>query len=300
MSDAPWTRGRLLACVAVAGLAVMTTACTSESGSDDSGGASESAAHAEDGTAMMLEGGATRVGDTGVVDLLDERKLIKTGTIGLETGDVDKLLGRLEGVVAAQQGLVDSEDVRVDDDGDAESATILVRVPVDRFEAAVDDIAQLGELVREQTSSEDVTTRVADVDARVANAQRSIARLRLLFDRAGNLRDVIRLESELARRQADLESLQAQQSALARQTTLSTIHVSITRTEDKPAAGDGDQAGFIDGLQSGWSGLVTFVRGTVHVVGLVLPIGSLFAALVAAVWLLVRRLRPSTPQGPAG
>jgi len=122
----------------------------------------------------------------------------------------------------------------------------------------------------------------------------------VLFDRAERLRDVIRLESELARRQADLESLQAQQSALARQTALSTIHVSITRTDEEQAADDGDEAGFLDILESGWSGLVTFVRGTVHVVGLVLPLGSLLAGLAAAGWLLVRRLRPSAPRGPVG
>jgi hypothetical protein len=298
MNDSRWTRGRLLACATVAGLAVMT-ACTSESGSDDAGESAGEVSQSGD-TAAMVEG-AVRDADESSTDLvLDDRKLIKTGTVELESNDVDKLLGQLEGVVTAQQGLVDSEDVRTDDDGETRSATIVVRVPVDRFEAAVDDIAGLGELVREQTSSEDVTTRVADVDVRVASAQRAIAQLQVLFDRAERLRDVIRLESELARRQADLESLQAQQSALARQTALSTIHVSITRTDEEPATDDGDEAGFVDGLESGWSGLVTFVRSTVHVVGLVLPLGSLFVGLAAGGWLLVRRFRPSTPHGPVG
>jgi hypothetical protein len=278
----------------VAGLAVLT-ACTSN-GNDDSDAAGSS-------DAEFIEGGndvaaAERAPDGAALStdlILDDRKLIKTGTVEVESGDVDKLLGQLEGVVTAQQGMIDSEDVHTDDDGDAKSATIVVRVPVDRFETAIDDIAGLGELVRKQTSSEDVTRQVANVNARVASAQRAIAQLQVLFDRAERLRDVIRLESELAQRQADLESLQAQQSALARQTALSTIHVLITRTEDEQATGDGDQAGFVDGLDSGWSGLVAFVRATVHVVGLVLPIGSLLAAVAAGAWLLVRRLRPPAP-----
>jgi Domain of unknown function (DUF4349) len=296
MADSRWTMGRLLACAIVAGLAV-TTACTNGDGDGDDAGTSE-AEFAEGGDdAVAAERAPSGVAASAEL-ILDDRKLIKTGTVELESDDVDKLLSRLEGVVTVHQGLIDSEDVRTDDDGDAKSATILVRVPVDRFEAAVDDIAELGELVREQTSSEDVTTRVADIDARVASAQRAIAQLQVLFDRAERLRDVIRLESELARRQADLESLQAQQSALARQTALSTIHVSVTRTVGEPAADDGDQAGFVDGLETGWSGLVSFVRATVHVVGLVLPIGSLLAALAAGGWLLIRRIRPATPHEP--
>jgi Domain of unknown function (DUF4349) len=280
----------------VAGLAVMT-ACTSNGEGNDAAGTSDAESLEGGNDVAAAERAAGRMSASTEL-ILDDRKLIKTGTVELESDDVDELLGQLEGVVSAHQGLIDSEDVRTDDDGDAESATIVVRVPVDRFEAAVDDITKLGELVREQTSSEDVTTRVADVDARVASAQRSIAQLQVLFDRAERLRDVIRLESELARRQADLESLQAQQSALARQTALSTIHVSITRTEEEQAADDGDEAGFVDGLESGWSGLVAFVRATVHVVGLVLPIGSLIALLAAGTWLLIHRLRPSAPREP--
>ncbi|HYJ70207.1 MAG TPA: DUF4349 domain-containing protein [Nocardioidaceae bacterium] len=297
MSNSRWTKGRLLACAAVAGLAAIT-ACTS--GSSDSDDAANHAVGSTGDDAAIAERTEASADDIAATEFLDDRKLIKTGTIEVESDDVDKLLGQLEGVVTLHQGLVDSEDVRTDDDGDARSATIVVRVPVDRFEAAVDDIAGLGELVRVQTSSEDVTTRVADVDARVASAQRAIAQLQVLFDRAAQLRDVIRLESELARRQADLESLQAQQSALARQTALSTIHVSITRTDEEQATDGGDEAGFVDGLESGWSALVTFVRGIVHVFGLVLPIGSLLVALAAAAWLLFRRLRPSTPRGSAG
>ncbi len=282
----------------VAGLAVLT-ACTSNGNNDSDDVGSTDAEFLEGGNDVAA---AERAPDGTALStelILDDRKLIKTATVELESDDVDALLGQLEGVVTAEQGLIDSEDVRTDDDGDAKSATIVVRVPVDRFEAAVDDITELGELVRKQSSSEDVTTRVADVDARVASAQRAIAQLQTLFDRAERLRDVIRLESELARRQADLESLQAQQSALARQTALSTIHVLITRTEEE-AADDGDQAGFVDGLESGWSGLVAFVRATVHVVGLVLPIGSLLAAVAAGTWLAFRRLRPSAPSGPSG
>jgi hypothetical protein len=279
----------------LAGLAV-TTACTSN-GNDDSGGSSD-AEFLEGGNDMAAAERAPDGAGTSTELILDDRKLIKTGTVELESDDVGTLLGKLERVVSAQQGLIDSEDVRTDDDGDAKTATIVVRVPVDRFEAAVDAITDLGELVREQTSSEDVTRQVANVDARVASAERAIAQLQVLFDRAQRLRDVIRLESELAQRQADLESLQAQQSTLARQTALSTIHVSISRTDQEQATDDGDQAGFVDGLDSGWSGLVAFVRATVHVVGLVLPIGSLLVVLAAATWLLVRRLRPPAPHEP--
>jgi Domain of unknown function (DUF4349) len=302
MANRPRPTSRTLwAGVAVAGL-VLLSACVGNGSGDDSGdssGAAESAAgggvadrEVNADVAAMTRGGDTSGGrPVADVDLLLDRDLIKTGSIALESDDIDQVLVRLDGIVTTQRGIVESEDTRTDDAGDAESAAVVLRIPVDRFETAVDAITDLGVLVREETSTEDVTTKVADVDARVASAQRSIDQLRLLFSQANTLGDIIRLESELSQRQADLESLQAQQRSLARQTALSTIHVSISRPDKDPtpAADDGDQAGFVDGIKSGWSGLVTFVQGTAHVVGLVLPLGTLALIVAVPIWLVVRR-----------
>ncbi len=281
----------------------MLSACVGNDGSGDDSGDSSGTEEAAAGggvedraanpeNAAMARGGDTSGGEpVSEVDLLLDRDLIKTGSITLESDDIDQVLVQLDGIVTTQRGIVESEDTRTDDAGDVESAAVVLRIPVDRFETAVDAIAGLGLLVREETSTEDVTTKVADIDARVESAQRSIDQLRLLFSQANALGDIIRLESELSQRQADLESLQAQQRTLARQTALSTIHVSITRPDKDPApaADDGDQAGFLDGIKSGWSGLVTFVQGTAHVVGLVLPLGTLALIVAVPIWLVVRR-----------
>lgn len=286
-------KGRcLLAGVAVVSLALFSGCVgnNDDGGGDDSGAADAEFMEAADPTAAEIAASADSRSQAETVDL--RLALIKTGTIALESGDVDGLLTELDGVVVAYGGVLESEDVRTDDDGQARSASVVVRVPVDRFEDAVDAIAGLGSLVRQQISAEDVTTKVADVDSRVASAQRSIDSLQRLFDRATRLSDVIRLESELSQRQANLESLLAQQRSLDRQTAMSTIHLSVDRTDAAPRAED-DGAGFLDGLESGWSGLVSFVGGTVHVVGLLLPLGTLALLVAGAGWLAVRRIRPA-------
>ena len=293
----------LWAGVAVVGLVVLS-ACAGGSGSGDDSASSSASdegfqesgqaggqaarASAADNAAGLATGGGESASNLGF--LLD-RKLIKTGTITLESKDIDKVLVGIDGVVSAQRGIVESEDAQTDDEGHTKTASVTLRVPVDNFDPAVDAITGLGVLVREQTSTEDVTTKVADVNARVESAQRSIDQLRLLSSRANSLGDIIRLESELSQRQADLESLQAQQRSLGRQTALSTIQVSITRPDETPTpvANDGDQAGFVDGIKSGWSGLVTFVQATAHVIGLVLPLGMLALIVAVPIWLVVRR-----------
>ena len=71
---------------------------------------------------------------------------------------------------------------------------------------------------------------------------------------------MIRLESEIARREANLASLQAQQRYLDDQTSLSTIarHDARARRRGAAAAKDDplEDAGFLTGLQNGWNALV--------------------------------------------
>ncbi|MGH8826376.1 MAG: DUF4349 domain-containing protein, partial [Jiangellaceae bacterium] len=73
-------------------------------------------------------------------------------------------------------------------------------------------LSAVGTIQSADRQSEDVATQVKDVDARVRAQERSLARLETLMGEAARLGDAIRLESEITRRQADLDSLKAQQA----------------------------------------------------------------------------------------
>ena len=62
---------------------------------------------------------------------------------------------------------------------------------------------------------------------------------RTLLDRAQNLRDIVLIESELTRRQADLDSLEHQSAYLADQTSLATITVDIDHATEGGRRGRG-------------------------------------------------------------
>lgn len=223
---------------------------------------------------------------------LTPRALIKTAAVSLQADNVDQVLQQVTDVALTSQGEITSENTSTNRKGQAVRSQIVLRVPVGEFESAVDEIANLGIRHSLTSSVEDVTAAVADINSRVRSAQDSIAQLRRLFTAAKKLGDIIALESELSQREADLEALQAQQRALADQTALSTITVSITRTSTPPAADNDSAGGFISGLKAGWDNLVGFVRALSHGLGLVLPLGTLVLMTAALAWLLVRRFTP--------
>jgi hypothetical protein len=230
------------------------------------------------------------------------RSQIKTARLLLHSKQVGSVVGQIEQVAATEGGFVDSENTSTNTHGLVVSSSITIRVPVDDFEAAVTEVAGLAQLASKRTTTQDVTGQVADVDSRVQSARDAIAQLRVLFDRATKLGNIITLESQLSEREADLEALLAQQRALSDQTSLSTISVTVTRPP-KPAVTttkhEDDTSGFTGGLRQGWDALVSAAAATAHVIGAVLPLGIVIAALGLLVWAFIRRL-PRRRAGMSG
>jgi hypothetical protein len=114
---------------------------------------------------------------------------------------------------------------------------------------------------------------------------------------------MIRLESEIARREADLASLRAQQDYLSDQTSLATISVTMTTPEAAPKGKDDplEDAGFLAGLDGGWNALLDALVVVATVLGAVLPFGVVLAVLGVPflVWLRTARRRRTAAAPPA-
>jgi Domain of unknown function (DUF4349) len=251
---------------------------------------------ASDGSGTSGAGGSPTNPQTVVVG----PALIKTAAIDLKADDIQAIIDKVYGLALTTGGRVDSEQTSTDDQGTVDHSRIQLRVPVATFDDAVSRIYNLARDHTKDTSTEDVTARLADVTSRVESARASITQLRQLFDRATALGQIIRLERELSSREANLEALEAQQRSLAAQTAMSTILVTIALPPKvaAPAKDSDHQAGFVSGIKKGWDAMVTFVVGASHTFGLVLPLGALAALAGLGLWPLIRRLSPRRPGAP--
>ncbi len=131
----------------------------------------------------------------------------------------------------------------------------------------------------------------------VSSQQASVARVRDMMGKASSLSDVVMLESELSRRQSDLESLLAQQTALKDQTSMGTITLEVSEPAAKPEAVEKKEKEptFLGALAGGWDVFTKIVRYLTVAVGALLPF-ALTAALVALVVRLYRSRRPARPK----
>jgi hypothetical protein len=226
---------------------------------------------------------------------------IRTGRVTVVSDDLDAARATVERTVQRYGGQVANEQTDNEDDGDIRSSRLTLRVPSARFSTVMASFAELGDVQGSQTEQEEVTTEVIDVASRIRTQEVSLGRLRGFLDEATTVSSVIRLESEIARREADLASLRAQQDYLEDQTSLSTIDLTLRAEEPEPKPvpekDELEDAGFLAGLSGGWNALLDVLVVAATVVGALLPF-ALVVALVGlplALWLRsTRRQRRTT------
>ena len=253
--------------------------------------AQDAGSAAEPGGTGGSSGGTARgSGGTANRTTVQTRAVIRRGNISIVTVEMRRARTEVDDLLGRHGGYLASEETTNDRAGRPERSVLVLRVPEPAFGESMDQLARIGRTLSADRSSEDVTTEVIDVDARVATAEASVARLQRFLREAVEVEDMIRLESEIARRQADLESLQAQQTYLRDQTSLSTITVRL-HTPDAPPPLPDDDSGFLAGLTGGWTALKTVLVGLATVAGAMLPFAATVALVVVPVLLLVRAAR---------
>lgn len=229
----------------------------------------------------------------------DDAAADREANVAARAAAISQATSSVRGIATTAGGFQSSAD------GGGSTMAITVRVPAEQYDAVIDKLAALGELTNRTETSQDVTAEVVDVNSRVESMTASVARVRALLAEATDIADVIAIESELAVREANLESLQQQQAALAGQVALSTVSVTLTAvTQDAaPTEPATEESGFLAGLQSGWAALLGFLSWIGGALGAVLPFLPLIAAAGLLVWWVIRlrrRSRRNPTEPPSG
>lgn len=157
-----------------------------------------------------------------------ERKVVKTGNLSVQVGNVDETVQRMRAVAGELGGMV--SDTHLDQVvGGSKSGTITVKVAVDKFDEALARLKALANVTfSEDVSGMDVTAQAIDLEARINNTKAAEATLQTLFDRAVKISDVMEITDRLTAVRSEIESLEGQKRYLDGQTSLATITVFLT------------------------------------------------------------------------
>ena len=241
-------------------------------------------------------GGGGRNGEQ--LALVDDTKIVRTGSLQLTVADTDKALLAGRDAIRALGGYIGASDQQRTDDKVV--ATVTYRVPVARGEDALDAIRGLGTPIGEQTQALEVTGQLVDLDARIRNLKASEAALVGYAEKAPKIADLLEIEARLTETRGEIERLSAEQANLSDQAAMATLTVTygtevVAVTE---AAAKWDPAAEVDRASATLIGVAQGVVSFLIVFAIVwLPIlvGLVILALVALA--ITRRLGWRRPGG---
>ena len=244
-------------------------------GATSAGGAplpAASAAPAAGDTSGNNSGGSGSQSANGdPVALVDETKIVRTGSLQITVPDTDKALQGGRDAIRALGGYIGaSQQQRT---AGKIVATVTYRIPVARWEEALDAIRRLGDEVGEQTQATEVTGQLVDLDARVRNLKASEIALVGYVQKAPKVSDLLEIQSRLTDTRGEIERLTAQQASLSDQAALGTLTVTM-----------GTEVVAVTEAAAKWDPAVEVDRASATLIGVGESVAS-FLIVFAIVWL---------------
>jgi hypothetical protein len=227
------------------------------------------------------------------------RLIIRNGTISIVVKDVNASVGDVTNLATAAGGLVLSTSSRLQ--GSDLYATVVIKVPVERFDDVMSQLRKL--TIRpdgENSSTQDVTEDFVDLDARLKVYQATEQQLLKFLDRTQSVDESLKVYNQLMSVQSQIESLKGRMNYLTKSAAMSTITASI-RPDDtaKPIVEEGvwsPMAVVRAALRSLVSAAQSLGNALIYFVIVVLPVLIVLAVLYViarAIWRRIRRTRPA-------
>jgi hypothetical protein len=272
----------------------------------------------EDGVETVASDGAPPAAFVG-----DGRDLLRTADIGIViaghdvTAAADRVVlitRSLAGyVVSSWTGTRDDPVIAYPEEGDVpvesgvqaregiETATVTLRVPARSFETALRRFSRLGDVEYRQTSTEDVTTQMVDLEARLRHARAVERRLLRFLEATSTIREMLAVQDRLDQVQLEIEQLTAQLASLREVVDFSTITVTL-RAQGDTAPVIGETGGVWDNFVDAWRLIGRGARLFVLAAAAALPFVIVIGTLGLAVWYGRRRFgrRPADRAGAEG
>jgi hypothetical protein len=232
-----------------------------------------------------------------------EPRVIQNASVSITVpkGDFDETIQRARQIADTYGGFVTSETSSQGVDQRLVRGMIVVRVPYERYEDALEQLESLGKIVARNSSGTDVSLQYVDLEARARHLEAVEQQLLGFLNQTTTVADALVIQQRLNEVQLQLEEIRGQLRYLDDQSSFATIALEVAERGvpvGKPKEDDGGW-GFADAWHAAARGFETIIGGVF--VALVTA-GPILAALVLAFFggrAYFKRRKPLQPGGPA-
>jgi hypothetical protein len=247
-----------------------------------------------DAAAPAQDAASTEVAPDVLVDPQLDSKIVRTGAIRMHVkrGRFEDAWTAAQSAATSRGGYVVSAS-RSGAGDDARSGTITMRVPTERFEAALDDLRDIegAKVDGLDVSSQDVTQEYVDTKSRLRHDRAVEARLMTLLADADGVSEVLAVQARLDSVQEQIEVARGRLQYLDKLTAMSTIELALRAPAKDGSVDDSEPGTIATAFSDAGERFTENVAAAVVWVGGALPTLLVLALFAAIAWGAVRRRR---------
>jgi len=216
-------------------------------------------------------------------------KIIRNGTIQMETLSFDETVKQILSITNSMGAYVQSSDVAGTSieaklSQQSRRGSFILRIPKTKFDNFLLDIGNLGSITKQQVSTEDVTSAYFDTQAHLKSLTIQEERLLALLKKTGELKDIIVLEKELSSVRYEIESLSGNLKKWDNLIDFCTLNIEVVEVhkikENPVSFVDKIANGFVSSVKS----LVDFGKGFVVIISIFIP----YLVVLSIILLIIR------------
>lgn len=215
---------------------------------------------------------------------VDDRKIVKTGSITIEVPDIDKSLDDISAIASRYNGYVVNSNQSANTDNP--TGRISIRVPADKYNDALKAIKEIATKVNyETTNSQDVTEQYMDLKAQLHNLEATEAQYLELLKKAENVQDILEVQRELSNVRGNIERTKGRIQYIERTSDTSLIEVNLRKS-----TAIGQSTWDIPGIfKSAVDGLIILGKILVGILIWLLVFSPLWILILVIVFIAMRR-----------
>lgn len=168
--------------------------------------------------------------DTGASLIEENKKIIVTGNLNIETLDFDDVLSTLEDNVKKYGGYIQSSSISTNrHDGRYYDACI--RIPAELYNEFLNVAKENVNVTYYSENTDDITENYTDIGARINSLKAEEEKVLEFYDKANNLEELMSIESRLTEIRYEIDSLETKIKNYDLLIDYSTLNIGIVETK---------------------------------------------------------------------
>jgi hypothetical protein len=212
-------------------------------------------------------------------------------TLAAPDGRLDKVAADIAAVTDRHRGFVLSSSLATGDEGATTGGSFELRIPATRLDAALADLAKLGQVRSQTTAGEDVTAAFVTAGDRLQAARAERTALLTRLENAETDRAATALRIQLDANAREINRLKSRIAALRIRTNYANVAVTLQSTDADTAAASSDDDGLSGALDDAADSLSGALELLIRALGIAIPLALLAAAGTLAFRAIQRRRR---------